>query len=78
MLKQAILAALEVIEPDEWGFVSKQSIQKRTNAMSQLLNVLNQLEETNIDLGCWERGCACCDTRVDKDWVLVEGVKIAR
>lgn len=74
MLKQAILAALEVIECDEWGFVNKQSLQKRTNAMSQLLNVLNKLEETNIDLGCWTRGCACCDTRVDTDYVLVEGI----
>lgn len=78
MLKQAILAALDCIESDEWGFVNKISLQKRTHAMSLLLNVLNQLEETNMDRACWERGCACCDTRVDLDYVLVEGVKIAR
>ena len=74
MIKVAILAALEVIEPDEWGFVSKQSIQKRTHAMKLLLEVLNQLEETNMDRACWTRGCACCDTRVDTDYVLVEGI----
>lgn len=74
MIKTAILAALEVIECDEWGFVSKQSIQKRTHAMKLLLEVLNQLEETNMDRACWERGCACCDTRVDLDYVLVEGI----
>lgn len=74
MIKTAILAALEVIECDEWGFVSKQSIQKRTHAMKLLLEVLNQLEETNMDRACWERGCACCDTRVDTDYVLVEGI----
>lgn len=74
MIRTAILAALDCIELDEWGFVSKQSIQKRTNAMSQLLNVLNKLEETNMDRACWTRGCACCDTRVDTDYVLVEGI----
>jgi len=78
MIKTAILAALEAIECDEWGFVSKLSLQKRTNAMSQLLQVLNKLEETNIDLACWERGCACCDTRVDTDYVLIQGVKVER
>lgn len=74
MIKTAILAALEVIECDEWGFVSKQSIQKRTHAMKLLLEVLNQLEETNMDRACWERGCACFDDRVDTDYVLVEGI----
>jgi hypothetical protein len=25
-----------------------------------------------IDEGCFERGCACVDTRVDSKWVTVE------
>ena len=25
-----------------------------------------------IDEGCFERGCACVDTRVDSEWVTVE------
>lgn len=74
MIKTAILAALECIESDEWGFVNKQSLQKRTHAMKLLLEVLNQLEETNMDRACWERGCACCDTRVDTDYILVQGI----
>ena len=24
-----------------------------------------------VEKGCWERGCACYDHRVDKDWVEV-------
>ena len=31
-----------------------------------------QMDTMIIDEGCFERGCACVDTRVDSKWVTVE------
>ena len=31
-----------------------------------------QMDTMIIDEGCFERGCACVDTRVDSEWVTVE------
>ena len=33
---------------------------------------LGRSETMIIDEGCFERGCACVDTRVDSKWVKVE------
>jgi len=30
-----------------------------------------------VDLGCYERGCACYDYRVDKDGVVVSMVEVS-
>lgn len=74
-IRLAINAALQALELDEWGFVSKTNVSLRERAVKQLLQVLDKLETTQMDRACWERGCACCDTRVDTDWVLVEGLR---
>ena len=74
-IRLAINSALQALELDEWGFVSKTNVILRERAVKQLLKVLDKLETTQMDRACWERGCACWDSRVDTDGVLVEGLR---
>lgn len=54
------------------------SVALRTKIYDVLERHLAKEESLSVvDLGCYERGCACYDDRVDKDGVVVSMVEVS-